>query len=490
LAASLPAKLASSKRNRALLLLLFAILAALSAYKAHACYELASKLEGYASDEVWYVPSSRTIAQEVFGAEPRYEVDGLEVYTVFASTARDLEAVEAFVTSQGGFVVRGGYVKVAALAVAFPGSRETLARVQGAAKVLAGYPYPDEERIHEYYNFEHPPLGKYVIGLSMLALGDRPLSWRLPSIAAAAAIVVFAGLAGFRTLGFVGGAVAGLAAALDPLTTNMGAVAMLDIQVAALVALSLLALSYGRYAASVAFIALAGAVKLPGLFFLPALYIAMRARGVRASKAAALVALLPAAALAASYAPLLAKLGAREVVEGTLRGLAWHLTSRPPGPPTSTPLEWFFGLSSFYLSYEPPMAARGSPLIYVPSLVFGLALLPAALSRDFFGRQRKLELDLSLALASFLACFCAIYALGNRTFYSFYLTDAAPVAYLLLPAFLSDLLSGGELTRRSLSKLLGALEELRRRGRGRESRATAEGCSSAAPSQPILPAQA
>ncbi|GBF09557.1 conserved hypothetical protein, partial [Aeropyrum pernix] len=48
-----------------------------------------------------------------------------------------------------------------------------------------------------YYNAEHPPLGKYIIALSMLLCGDRPLCWRLPSIVEAGLIpvILWAGLA-------------------------------------------------------------------------------------------------------------------------------------------------------------------------------------------------------------------------------------------------------------------------------------------------------
>lgn len=41
-------------------------------------------------------------------------------------------------------------------------------------------------------NPEHPPLAKYLIALSILALGDRPLSWRFPSALAGALVALCA----------------------------------------------------------------------------------------------------------------------------------------------------------------------------------------------------------------------------------------------------------------------------------------------------------
>ena len=58
-------------------------------------------------------------------------------------------------------------------------ARRFLDRLLGVEMEYWSYAGTDDD----YYNLEHPPLAKFVIALSMLACGDEPLCWRIPSIA-------------------------------------------------------------------------------------------------------------------------------------------------------------------------------------------------------------------------------------------------------------------------------------------------------------------
>ncbi|MEM4035410.1 MAG: glycosyltransferase family 39 protein [Fervidicoccaceae archaeon] len=423
--------------SRTLKLVAFVLIMALAVYKAHACYRLAAASDWYVSDEVWYVSSARMILHEVFGIEPKHEEDGMVVYTLFASSGPALKEIEAAVASAGLRVVKGDYSEALAIAVALPPDSRDILEGLPAVKIVPGFPFPDAYAIDRYYNLEHPPLGKYIIALSIALLGDEPLSWRLPSVLEACALVLLAGATGYAALGAFGGLLAAAAAALDPLSTNMGAVAMLDIHLAFFVALALYAVVRGKFALAVLATALGIATKGPGLFALPAIYIAWRLRGGRPTIVAGALCLSLVAALITA-APLLRVLGPEDFLEEFQRALAWHTSSRPEGPPSSSPLDWFLGLNPFYLSLEPEMKARASPFIYAPVLVVGLCILPTALKAP--RREPALTaLDAFLFWQFFLAGFCLIYLLGNRTQYSFYAIDFAPAIYASFPSALEVL---------------------------------------------------
>jgi len=115
-----------------------------------------------------------------------------------------------------------------------PAAYNILTQVFGYNETLS-YPYPNASGISTYLNLEHPPLVKYILALSIAALGYSPFAWRLPGWMVGGAAVVLAYLAGYELLRDRGEAAAVLAGAIsaaalifDPNFWALHGIAMLD----------------------------------------------------------------------------------------------------------------------------------------------------------------------------------------------------------------------------------------------------------------------
>ncbi|WP_158298214.1 glycosyltransferase family 39 protein [Aeropyrum pernix] len=287
----------------------------------------------------------------------------------------------------------------------------------------------------DYYNAEHPPLGKYIIALSMLLCGDRPLCWRLPSVVEAGLIpvILWAGLAlAYRgVLGPVAGAAAALAAASDPVLRVMGSVAMLDIHQAFFTALAIALAANRRFIPAISAAGLAASVKMSGgaIVLATATVAASWAQGSIWRRLAVFTAglLIGGSVYIALYAPLVLHFGPMWVIEETINALKWHTTSRPPGPPASSVLGWIINSNPFYLSLEGRvMAAVTNTVVHATALGFAaIALLAELLER----RGRPSWPGVAHVYMLFiLILYTAVYLAGNRTLYSFYSVQLTPIA--------------------------------------------------------------
>ncbi|MCC6047914.1 MAG: hypothetical protein LM571_07010, partial [Desulfurococcaceae archaeon] len=201
-------------------------------------------VDDYISDEVWYVSSARNYLNKVFRVYPRVSPGVLRVTLELYTTSRDdyLRAVEEIsreVELLGGRVVRGseyygtGDNPLYGLCVDVP--EGYLGRVVALPRVVgysAGYCYPNAGGVLRYMNLEHPPLGKYLVALSMVLCGDIPYCWRLPSIASGIGVLVLQYLLVTATVGGFWGYVLGVAVplvtAFDRTFRSLTLVAMLD----------------------------------------------------------------------------------------------------------------------------------------------------------------------------------------------------------------------------------------------------------------------
>ncbi len=436
------------------------ILLVLGIVKFWFAFSIASQFNDYVSDEVWYVSSARNIMNDVFGVKTKYLVEGMESYTVFVTEPSKIDIIREFVVERGGVVLRDNYEHVNAIAVAVNASQRVLERLPGVVKVIPGFPQPDEANIHKYYNLEHPPLGKYLIGLAMVLAGDKPVSWRLPGLIEAGLLVLLAGLVGWRLLGFMGMLVAGAAMALDPLTTRMGAIAMLDIHLAFFTALSILLAVYRRFTPSIISACLALMVKYSGILCFIPLYVTYRVRGKNPLRILLTSAALLIIVSGFVFAPLASFFGVDRLIEEFFGALKWHTTSRPAGPVSSNPLDWVLGINSFMLHVNPDIPARGSPFIYVPSFIIALLLTPLAFSdRKLRAWEREACLLGSWVLSLVLGYFIVM-MLGNRTLYSFYATQASPALCSFLPIALYAMLLDDKLLDESSSYIICSLRDI------------------------------
>ncbi|ADL19490.1 Glycosyl transferase, family 39 [Acidilobus saccharovorans 345-15] len=301
------------------------------------------------------------------------------------------------------------------------------------------FPYSGETASN-YYNFEHPPLGKYIIALSMALLGDKPFNWRVPSIIMASLIplIIYIGLAWGKDLRWIAiGAIAGLAASADHILIAMGSVAMLDIYAAFFLSLAVVSAFREHYYLSAVFEGLAWASKetaLPGLLALLILVISRSPNRSGVLKFLKIFAIVIGIFII-TYIPLFIHFGVIYVIQETLGGYKWDLVSRPPGPPTSTPSGWFFNVDPFVLSYSPLLAASMTIQLELVALVAAIALFVVGVLRE----RALIRAGSTFFVAEFVGLW-AVYIAGNHTLYSFYSVVFTPAMAVTLAEVL-DILS-------------------------------------------------
>lgn len=348
---------------------------------------------GYISDEVWYVSAARNVLDDVFhasAASPYYTVNAI-------CLAPGLPTVKVYEKTPGYYTVMG----------------------VPPCYTRRGFPYPDKDGILDYYNLEHPPLVKYILA-AVEALDDEPLMWRIPSMAMGVGAMALVYAAAKRLAGKFWALIAAALMLLDETFRSMAGIAMLDIYLAFFTALVAYFQISKRYLAAGAALGLATSVKYSGAFPIFGLaYLFIRRRKFCHLLAAAVMA---AAFPLALSVPLILHFGVVGWVSATATGMQWQLTSKPPGPVPSTPLDWPLMQNSFAFYYNPDVYAAGSPL-------YLLALLYALYKRD----------DASVLLLSTYGGYWLVYLMGNHTLYSYYTAQFSPLVHVVLAPALASL---------------------------------------------------
>lgn len=282
----------------------------------------------------------------------------------------------------------------------------------------------------DYFNLEHPPLGKYLIALSMELYGDNPIGWRLPGVIEAGLIPFIIGsvfwIRSRKTmLSALIAIAAASAAAADPILVLSGSVAMLDIHLAFFLSLSIVFLLAGRRRTALIMAGLASAAKMSGVAGVIGIILydllggSLRSRLKHVSEDI----VIPFIVYVTVMIPLIIYFGPMNIVEETLSALKWHTSSRPPGPPTSTPIGWILNSNPFYYSFHP--VVEPATLNTVLHLLALAALIPLA----FIGATSEKYRDIIIAPLYYtgtLAIYALIWLLGNKTFYSFYAIELTP----------------------------------------------------------------
>ena len=283
----------------------------------------------------------------------------------------------------------------------------------------------------DYYNMEHPPLGKYIIAASIAVCGDKPFCWRLPGIIEASLlpIIVFLAFTGreARRGTLLAGMAGAFAAAGDRILQVSGSLAMLDIHLAFLGAISLALALHGRSRLAAVAAGLATAVKYSGAAFVAAVAIisAWPRRQARwwiyAWTEAILFSVL---AFSLTYIPLVYHFGVDRVLEEIGKGLGWHTTPRPEGPPTSTPAGWIVNANPFFFTFHYiAVAAEVTTPLHLYALFVAPILILAASCR---GVDQSRVISGPAAYFSVIGIYLLVIALGNNTLYSFYAVQLTP----------------------------------------------------------------
>jgi len=439
------AKSLLQKLNKSSRRIVFSTILVGTLFFAYYTYSLASSLTGtigYVSDECWYVSSSRNILREIFHVQPNYvDSNGMHHYTIFFQSFYWQEVyengLESFLEQRYGGRIVLKYNKTPALHVVTERALdkdEVMENFMYVKLIQSGYNYPDTQNIENYMNAEHPPLVKYIIGLSMLAFGDRPISWRLPGIVLGTLTLAILSLIVYRIsnniflplLVFV-------CAFADAVFTAMSSIAMLDIYVTFFITLSMWFALRERYMLSSISIGLAASAKLTGVFPLIALLSIFILFNVNLVKTFVNSFIVPPIVWLSSNLPLILSWGFSRWYSELENGLKWHITSRPEGPPTSPPWGWLYNQNPFALHFNPDLAARVNPVIYFMAIIM-LFFIPYM----YFKGYRKYSIPSLWLVFSFLG-YVGVYVLGNRTLYSFYVVTLSPMAYVLTSLFILHL---------------------------------------------------
>jgi len=310
-------------------------------------------------------------------------------------------------------------------------ARRILVHVFGYSGHL--YPYSGETNPN-YYNFEHPPLAKYIIGLSMALIGDKPINWRIPSIILASLIplIIYLGLSWNRGYKWISlGVFAALAASSDKILITMGSLAMLDIYPAFFLAIAIVLASRKKLLLSALFVGLASSAKETGLFgFLALVFLSfsLYANKKVAMKKVGEIILIIIGVIFIVYIPLFIHFGFLQVLHETINGYKWDLQSRPPGPPTSNPSGWIINANPFILSYSPLLPAETSSIIEVPAMVSAFSIF---ISCILYKRKHCVNAGSIFYVFIFIG-FWLVYLAGNHTLYSFYSVIFTPAAAVSL----------------------------------------------------------
>ncbi|MEM0199082.1 MAG: glycosyl transferase family 39 [Desulfurococcaceae archaeon] len=406
---------------------------------------------GYVSDETWYVSASRVILVRLFKAEPR-QVERYGATVVFREKVQD-EVYLVILSRQLGLNITF-YKNIPAVYVA--GSRnmvqefiEKTSERYTVDVVIPGWTMPDREHIHIYLNWEHPPLGKYLIALSMYALGDEPVYWRIPVVIAGALTVLLVLLVLEKLTRNMLVAIAGaVLLVMDTLSRALFSIALLDGYVALFTTLALYLAVNKKY--NWALLAgLTGALfKASSLFTVIPIVILLARRDaktkplgptrVRAFLLSALfytfsAVLLYLSMLTLASLPLIAYMGVVNWFTRAVLGSAkWHLSVKCIGahcPQSSAPWDWFLGLNSFPLYVYPGgrvLYATGITPLWVTSAVLLVLALPA-----IYTGVKEYGYIVLFYLGVFSG-YVLTWILGGRTQYSFYSIHLAPMVYVNL----------------------------------------------------------
>ncbi|AFL96103.1 hypothetical protein CL1_1908 [Thermococcus cleftensis] len=410
-------------------------------------YRFASQpvFHDYVSDEVWYVPASRNVLHRL-GIELTY-INGTTgsrgVNVIFANQSVRIEyqyEVEKLALKHGATYERE-YRKFPGVYFEIPPEEygpfiEDIRAMlpDGAYSIVPGFWYPDKDNIQNYLNLEHPFLGKDMIMLGMLLLGDSPINWRLPGVLAFVLIELLVVIATYKiSRSYLAALIALAFTAGDPTLQAMSVVAMLDIHVALFVALfiALLALNRDRLAAVA--VGLAGAAKLSGAFGWPVLL----ARAFRRERSVlgflGTIALLPALGFLVPNLPAMVAVGPEEWLKQFLGSFRWHLSSKGGHPAASPVWQWFVNARAFPLHYDPNVFAQTDPFLLLAMVLFLLAL-------PWLYRRRRGILTVMGVFWSTTGFFLLQYLLGGTTQFSFYATVLVPPAAVAMGVALRELL--------------------------------------------------
>jgi predicted membrane-bound dolichyl-phosphate-mannose-protein mannosyltransferase len=460
-------------RERAVLIVSLITVAALALYvytsSARELYnsEIARRGRGYVSDEVWYVSSSRVILKKLLGLEPR-QPPSLYNATVILAEKPNVWELGEIANKYRVEILRADFRELNAVYVS--GARESVEKFIKSlggrvVDVIPGWVLPDHKDINNYINWEHPPLGKYLIALVMYTLGDSPLYWRIPVVVAGVLTAIFTFLVVYVLVkNTIAPLVAALLTLVDPISRALFSIALLDGYVALFTVIALYFVVKGNYKAGLLVTLIGACFKASALFTAIPLIVLLSRREALSSGGSvvvfikssvwysAITALLYLLILAGASAPIVSYMGIVEWLNNAVFGAAkWHASVKCVDPArcpvSSSPWDWFIGVNSFLLYVYPDgtrLYATGFYPLWSLSLISALLFTPLV-----YTRKREYGYVVLVFLGTLLG-YIGLWVIGGRTQYSFYAVHFAPLVYVNLVYVFSEIVPRRELVREAV----------------------------------------
>lgn len=435
---------------------------------AYSLYDLEIERNGrgYVTDEVWYVSSSRVLLHRVLGIKPR-QVDLHGVTVFLAEKPVDV----AYLVDRARLLnvtIRVDYSKLKAVYLRGPSENVTelvnsIRDRYRVVDVIYGWMFPDHMDINNYLNLEHPPLGKYLIALTMMSLGDMPFYWRIPVIISGVltTIVIYLTLrelTGNSIISLLGS----LGFSFDSMSRAIFSIAILDGYVALFTSISLYLAIRRYYKLSLLMALIGGLFKSTSLFaVIPSIYLIARRSAIQRNRNPAIFLedfvmllamsiVLYIAMLTITSLPLIYHMGYVNWFRNSVIGsITWHLTTKCTGqecPVSSFPLDWFIGHNSFPLYVYPDgsvLSAEGLYPLWFTSLILLVVFTPVIRERREYGY-------ILIYFLAILGGYILIWFLGNRSQYSFYAIQLTPLIYVNITYISYIVLKYSELSNKTL----------------------------------------
>lgn len=442
----------------------------------------------YVFDEVWYVSTSRNILYKVFGlSDIKTNNTNYNYYTIVFNSKPNTALVKDIIlkhkecyvfvednytssipanvtiTMSNTSTVFTAYIGKGLNAVYVAVKNSPNCSIKSLIKdlnktnnsiidIVPGWALPDIRGINNYFNLEHPPLGKYLIIISILLLGDHPVAWRIPSLICTSLIFVLAYIITREILiDFLKPKYATLISLItlilmyfDNIYHRVGILAILDPSLAFFTILGVyffIKCPYGKTTNQITrtiIFSLAGIIKFSGLFIVPADIIeGFLVKGnilkkLRHGFGAILryYAVFPLILILFSL-PLIQYFGPitwyKVSIEGAIR---WHTSTKLLTNTTYySPLDWFLGRHAIILWTDiytrTPVKAVGIPQVYLSSLVIGYILFPLIYNLPKFRR-------LITSSNSIILMYILLYIIGNKSLFSYYIIQFVAILEIQL----------------------------------------------------------
>lgn len=302
-----------------------------------------------------------------------------------------------------------------------------------------------------YWNFEHPPMGKYLTALSMLLFGYKGFRVLLRILVSLTPIILYLGIAyPFDTKDnakIISAIVAGFILLASHIVAVEGSLVLLDSYAFFFGLISMVFALRKKFFISMFFAGLSVSSKETGLVFIVAgiIYFFAVSRGKLIDRIvyAIIMILISAVTFIVTYLPLMTYFGYNILPLSINTMIHWDTVSRASGPIASTPIDWVFGVNSMPFSLVMTNTGKVLKGVYAsmtPEIeVLAMVLAFYSLVTNFVSKRIPKDVGTIYWLTTFFL-FYIDYLKGDHTLYSMYSIVLVPSSAILIAGFVYSFL--------------------------------------------------